>query len=96
MARPKTVAATTDQFIDNPVEVTSVFVPAFLPVEAPKAKTEGSRTLKVRRLPAGLYEVYYEGGGVLPDVLDGKWTSIEKAQTMIKSYIKDKQLPAHA
>ena len=48
------------------------------------------KELKWRRLPNGLYSLFYEGGGELPAVLSGNYTSIFSIQKAINEYQKDR------
>lgn len=44
------------------------------------------KEFKWRRLPEGLYVIYFENGGELPAELEGTWTSITKVQAAIENY----------
>lgn len=54
-----------------------------LTTEENKPKKE----LKYRKLPNGLYELFFEGGGELPRVLSGNFTSVFACQKAIASYV---------
>lgn len=51
---------------------------------------EPKKELKWRRLPNGLYSLFYEGGGELPDVLKGNYTSVFACTKAIDEYTKGK------
>ena len=54
--------------------------------EAHKAAVEsGEKKLVVDRLPNGLMTVRFDGGGQLPEVLKGKFTSIERIKQLVKA-----------
>lgn len=49
--------------------------------------TAGSKKeLKYRKLPEGLYVIFYEGGGELPAQLQGGYTSVFAVQKAIDAY----------
>lgn len=46
------------------------------------------KELKIRNRPEGyLYEIYYEGGGELPQELGGVFNSLSFAQNRINAYL---------
>ena len=49
--------------------------------------TLDTKILKVRDAGFNSYEVYYEGGGEVPKVLQGRWTSPFFAQRAIDTYL---------
>lgn len=53
-----------------------------------------SKELKVRYVPSeNLFEIYYEGGGGIPDALKGYYTTTAAAQENIKLFqatVRDK------
>ena len=52
--------------------------------EEHKAAVEsGEKKLIVEKLPTGLLTVKFEGGGMLPEVLKGKFTSIERIRQLV-------------
>lgn len=56
-----------------------------------------SKELKVR-VAAGkgsLKEIYWEGGGEVPQVLTGLYTSLQDAQVSITKYMNDKGAPTN-
>ena len=55
---------------------------------ASEVKEPVKKELKWRRLPNGLYSLFYEGGGELPAVLNGNYTSIFSCQKAINEYQK--------
>jgi hypothetical protein len=66
---------------------------AFL--ESRKEKKEAIKQREVKdfvidRLPEGLYEVRYEGGGVIPEVLRGRFTTMSKVEAIISRYKAEK------
>jgi hypothetical protein len=56
-------------------------------VEITEVKT---KQLKSRRLPSGMYSLFYEGGGELPGVLTGSYTSLFQCQKAIDDYLRTK------
>lgn len=58
-------------------------------LENQKSSEEKSvKEIKWRQLPHGLYAAFYVGGGELPPELCGTWTSINKIQKAIETYMK--------
>lgn len=55
-----------------------------------KQEPKVAKELKFRMLPEGLYIVFYEGGGELPQRLSGRYTSVFAAQAAIDNYKKEK------
>lgn len=50
-----------------------------------------SKELKYKPTPEGnLFEVYYEGGGQLPDELSGRYNSHKAVQDAIQRYLSKK------
>lgn len=45
-----------------------------------------SNALEIRPTEGGLYEVYWSGGGELPDTLKGKYTYADIAQAAIQNH----------
>ncbi len=44
------------------------------------------KEFKWRQLPEGLYCVFFEGGGEVPQELTGTWTSVNKMLSAIENY----------
>lgn len=45
-----------------------------------------SNKLEIRPTEGGLYEVYWSGGGELPDALKGRYTFVDWAEKAIEMY----------
>ena len=45
------------------------------------------KELKIRYKKPNGFEIYYEGGGEVPEVLQGSWTDRGKAQIAIDKYL---------
>lgn len=52
----------------------------------PSITEEFRKEIKWKQLPTGLYVVYFDGGGEVPQELSGAWTSIQKMQSAIENY----------
>lgn len=52
-----------------------------------------SKELKVRAVKGmgTMLEVYYEGGGEVPEILSGQYTSSSVANTAIKAYLEQRK-----
>lgn len=46
-----------------------------------------AKELKIRYSQPNAFEVYYEGGGELPEVLQGRFTDRRNAQAAIDNYL---------
>lgn len=61
--------------------------PAFSELTALEREDFTTKQLKYRMLDGGLYEIFYEGGGEVPDYLKGAFTSPIHCQRAIHKYI---------
>lgn len=68
------------------IEMTRRSQRAIVPSTTEENKISGTKELKWKQLPAGLYAIYFEGGGELPAELSGTWTSVNKVMAAINNY----------
>jgi hypothetical protein len=58
------------------------------------AVANGDKKLLIERMPDGLMYVKFEGGGQLPDILKGKFTSLERIKQLVVAKYGDEGMLA--
>lgn len=75
------------QAIGVVTEQASVAVDEFFAEQAQKALDYVPKKLLIKQLPVGLYQIKYEDGGNVPEVLAGSYTTIAHAEKAIANYL---------
>ena len=58
-----------------------------------KATSQETKNFSYKRLPVGVYKVYVQGGGVVPEELSGSWNRATLVDAAIAAYVAKRDRP---